>query len=71
MKTYRGVAVSINSFLTTALNGCGQRQDPAALPPLKEPPVLIPNEAEAASEGVLMFWSRDNPSPSLVTIIPK
>jgi hypothetical protein len=36
MKTYGGVDVEINIFLTSKLTGCGQLHAPAALPPGKK-----------------------------------
>jgi len=63
MKTYSGVAVQLHSFLTSALNGSGQRQDLAALTPLRDPPVPIQYGAEWAPEEVWAFRSRDKSSP--------
>ena len=59
MQTYSGVVVQLHSFLTSVLNGSGQRQDHAALPPLKETPVSTQCECEWAPEGVWMFWIRE------------
>jgi hypothetical protein len=39
MKTYGGVDVQIDAFLTLVLVGGGQRHAPAYLPQRKEPPV--------------------------------
>jgi subtilisin-like proprotein convertase family protein len=62
MQTYR-VAVQLHSFLISALNGSGQRQDQAALPLLKEPPMSTQYEVGWAPEGVWTFWIRDQTSP--------
>jgi hypothetical protein len=41
MKTYGGVDVQIDAFLTSVLDGGGQHHAPASLPPGKQPPVPL------------------------------
>jgi hypothetical protein len=60
MKTYGGVEVQIHYFWPGHwLEVCGQLHAPAALPPGKEPPVPIGQEAGCAPEPVWTLWRRE------------
>jgi hypothetical protein len=61
MKAYGGLDVQIHIFLTSALvGGSVQLHVPVALPPGKEPPVFIGQEAGWAPEPVWTTWRREN-----------
>jgi hypothetical protein len=59
MKTYRGVNVNLNIFLTSVPKGNGQLHVPASLPPGKTP-VAIAKEAEWAPEPIWTRWRRES-----------